>query len=182
MKNKKILTVISSLFLVAALLFPSTVQAALQSGQTTMLTINIPATHEVTLVIGEHGFVQVKEQEYRGKQTVAIDRLSEQSYRMQADDGWEIDTVSYGTAQEPQAVTPVPAIYTAPAITTDDNILTVTFKQSDEKKAQAVRPSSLPKTGDGTTVFFYFAALTGAALVLLIVLHFRKLRKQVDGC
>lgn len=181
MKKRKILTVIGSLFLVVGLLFPSTVQAALQSGQTTELTMNIPATHEVTLVIGDHGFVQVKEQEYRGKQTVAIERLSEQSYRMQADDGWKIDTVSYGTAQEPQAVTPIPATYTAPAITMDDNILTVTFKQSDEKKAEAVLPSSLPKTGDGTTILSYFAALTGAILVLHIALPFRKSRKQIDG-
>lgn len=181
MKKRKILTVIGSLFLVAGLLFPSTVQAVEQSSQTTELTMNIPATHEVTLVIGDHGFVQVKEQEYRGKQTVAIDRLSEQSYRMQADDGWKIDTVSYGTAQEAQAVTPVPTIYTAPAITTDDNILTVTFKQSDKKKAQTVLPPSRPKTGDGTTVFFYFSVLMGAILVLLIVLPFRKSRKKIDG-
>lgn len=165
------------------LFFPATVQAVGQdntTGQTTELTITIPATHKVSLVIGDHGWVQVNEQDYQGTQTVAIERLTKQQYHIKADAGWAIDTVSYGTAQEPEVVRLVGSTYTAPAITTDDNILTVTFKESGEKKAQAMISPSLPKTGDGTTILSYLATLAGTILVLVGFFSFRKSRKQND--
>ena len=147
MRIKKILARIAVLCLASALLLSVQVHAEDQS-QGTTITTTVPDTHTITLDIGEHGSVIVDRTTYTGTQKIEIPRLAEQSYYIKADNGWEIDTVSYGKADSLETVSlDKENRYTASALYEDGLMLKVTWK-----KAQA-QPSDTRQgnTGTGTT-------------------------------
>ena len=96
----------------------------------TTITTTVPATHQVQLVIGDHGSVRIGDTEYQGDVTADVPRLAEQTYTVVPDRGWRVDTVTYGQPGEEQEVELTDSSYTAPALYQDGNVLTVTFARS----------------------------------------------------
>lgn len=130
MRIKKLLSGIAILCLLFVLMLPVQAYGADQSKGTT-ITTTVPATHMVTLDIGEHGSVIVGGTTYTGIQKIEISRLAEQDYYIAADNGWEIDTVSYGGPDDPETVSLDKGnIYRAPALYEDGLVLKVTWKKA----------------------------------------------------
>lgn len=130
MKLKKILAGVWALFLCSALLLPVSVQAMDQSEGATTITTRVPDTHTVLLEIGEHGSVLIGNKIYTAKdKRVEVARLTEQTYTIQTDKGWQVEQVKYGQKGALEAVKLTDNAFTAPAVNSDDNKLTVTFKK-----------------------------------------------------
>lgn len=144
MRIKKILAGIAVLYLAFAILLPVQVHAADQSKGTTITAI-VPDTHTVTLEIGEHGSVVIDGTVYTGTQEIEVPRLAELVYCIKADNGWEIDTVSYGSPGHPETVSlDDENTYTAPALHEDGLILNAVFKK------KAVLPSHTDQGNAGS--------------------------------
>ena len=138
MRLKKRLASISACLLAAVLLLPMSVQAAGSSSVTLQATI--PATHRVQLAIGANGAVSIGGVEHTGNTSVDISRLSEQEYIVKAGEGWQIQSVMYaGIEQKKTSDKLTQLTFTAPAINTDGQQLTVVF-------AEDTTPATPPTT------------------------------------
>ena len=138
MRLKKRLASISACLFAAFLLLPMSVSAA--GSSTVTLQATIPATHRVQLAIGAEGTVSIGKVEHTGKTSVDIARLSEQEYIVKASAGWQIQSVMYaGVEQKNTSDKQTRLTFTAPAITTDGQELTVVF-------AEATTPAKPPTT------------------------------------
>lgn len=180
---KKLLAGIAVLYLAFAMLLPVQVHAADQSKGTT-ITATVPDTHTVALEIGEHGSVVIDGTVYTGTQEIEVPRLAELVYCIKADNGWEIDTVSYGSPGHPETVSlDDENTYTAPALHEDGLILNAVFKkkavlpadtgQGNEEKNTAARNKGKNtaarnnvKTGDVTNLIVWGAPLLLSALLM----------------
>lgn len=153
---KKFMAVAGVLCLCTFLLLPAHAQAA--DDRTTILTTTVPDTHEVQLIVGEHRSVEVDGTEYWGTVKVSISRQSEQVYKIIPEDGWRVDTVTYGLSGLEKTVMLTDSAYTAPALNQDGNILTVMFVKTSSGGQSGNgegNTSSSPQTGDNTNFFGY---------------------------
>ena len=200
MRLKKFLAGIGAFCLCSALLLPVQAQAADQSSGTTTLTTTVPSTHEVQLVIGDHGSVNVNGTEYNGTVTVEIPRLAEQTYTVVPDHGYQIDTVTYGLSGSEEAVELTESSYTAPALNQDGNILTVTFEKTSSGTASgsdntggasggqsgsgtgntAGNKTGSVQTGDETNIFFWVSALAISFLLIVSIKFLMMKRADVN--
>ena len=118
---------IATLCLGVHLLIPGPVKAA-ESDIT--LTLNVPGTHSVQLVIGGGGVVNLSGVEHRGNKSVNIARLSEQEYLVKADSGWQIESVRYTGIEQKQTNEKLTQLnFTAPVINDDGQKLIVVFAE-----------------------------------------------------
>ena len=128
MRLKKRLVSISACLFAAFLLLPISVHAA--GSSTVTLNATIPATHRVQLAIGAEGVVSISGVEHTGNKSVDIARLSEQEYIVKASAGWQIQSVMYaGVEQKNTSDKQTQLTFTAPAINTDGQQLTVVFAE-----------------------------------------------------
>ena len=138
MRLKKRLASISACLFAAFLLLPMSVSAA--GSSTVTLQATIPATHRVQLAIGANGVVSIDGVEHTGNTNVDIARLSEQEYIVKAGEGWQIQSVMYaGVEQKYTSDKLTQLTFTAPAINTDGQQLTVIF-------AEDTTPATPPTT------------------------------------
>lgn len=131
MKLKKFLAGIGALLLCSLLFLPIEGQAAEQSENVMPITTKVPDAHTVLLDVGKHGFVLINGKTYTHENKEAeIGRLARQEYIIQADKGWQTESVRYGKAGAQETVKLTDNAFTVPAINSDDNQLTVTFKKA----------------------------------------------------
>lgn len=175
MKLKKFLAGVGALLLCSALLLPVPAQAADQSEGVTTITTRVPDTHTVLLEIGEHGSVLIGGKTYTSKdKQVEVARLAEQTYTIQPDKGWQVEQVKYGQKGALEAVKLTDNSFTAPAVNSDDNKLTVTFKKgsagggTDKPTTPDKGGGTGVKTGDNAPILLWgtvaVIALAGIAL------------------
>lgn len=146
MKLKKFLSSVGTLCLILTLFLPLQVHAQEHTGSTTIKT-TVPDTHIVLLDIGEHGSVRIGDKTYTSKDKQAeIARLAEQSYTIQSDKGWQVEQVKYGQKDALETVKLTDNAFTAPAVNSNDNQLTVTFKK-DPAGSGTDKPDSSGSTG-----------------------------------
>lgn len=173
---RKFLAGLGAFAVAVALLLPLQVYATdQQSNGTTTLTTTVPDTHTVLLDIGEHGSVIINGTAYTGKdKSVEIARLKEQSYLIQPEKGWKVEKVCYGQKDVLETVKLTDNAFTAPAVNSDDNKLTVRFAEvSTGSGSNTDRPNSSGdtgvQTGDNTNIAgigtLLFLSLT--AIILL---------------
>lgn len=149
MKPKKFLAGVGALLLCSILLLPIQVQATGQSEQATTITTKVPDTHTVLLEIGGHGSVIINGRAYTTKdKSVEIERLKEQSYTIQPDNGWQVESVSYGQKDAQEAVRLTDNSFTAPAVCDNDNRLTITFKKAPFSGGNGTDSTDKPTTPD----------------------------------
>lgn len=130
LKLKRFLAGVGTLCLVLSLLLPLQVHAQGSTGSTTIKT-TVPDTHIVLLDIGEHGSVLINDKVCTSEdKQVEVARLAEQTYIIQPDKGWQIESVWYGQMDAQETVKLSEDTFTAPAIYSDENKLTVTFRKS----------------------------------------------------
>jgi Uncharacterised Sugar-binding Domain. len=138
MRLKKRLASISACLFAAFLLLPMSVSAA--GSSTVTLQATIPATHDVQLVIQGQGALSVNATQYRQNGLIAVERLAEQEYNIKADEDWNIVSVMYAGMEQKSASDKLTQLtFTAPAINTDGQQLTVVF-------AEDTTPTTLPTT------------------------------------
>lgn len=148
MKLKNFLAGVGALLLCSAMLLPVPVQAADQ-GESTTITTKVPDTHHVLLDIGEHGSVIINGIDYsQENKSVEIERLKEQTYTIQPDKGWQVESVSYGQKDTLDTVKLTDNSFTAPAVNSDDNKLTVTFKKAPFSGGNGTDSTNKPTTPD----------------------------------
>lgn len=180
------------MYLLAALFFPVSAFAAEQS---TQLTVTVPSSHSVHLEIDEHGSVKVDGKTYTGTKTIQVDRLKEQKYVIQAEDGYEITEVTYGPEGQAEEITLTGSAFTAPALNQDGNTLTVTVEEAAEE-TQSPTPtgtttktptgktntkdttSQAVKTGDETTLLLPVTGMTAALAAIMICVFSLRKRRQ----
>ncbi len=159
-----------------ALLLPLQVYAAdQQSNGTTTLTTTVPDTHTILLDIGEHGSVIINGTAYTSKdKSVEIARLKEQTYLIQPKKGWKAEKVCYGQKDMPEAIKLTDNVFTASAVNSDDNKLTVRFAEvSAGGGSNTDRPNGSGgtgvQTGDNTNIagigILLFLSLTASILL-----------------
>lgn len=188
-RRKKRMTRLCALYLMAALFFPVSAFAAEQSMQ---LTATVPSSHSVRLEIDEHASVKADGKIYTGTQSIQVERLKEQKYVIQAEDGYEITEVTYGPEGEAEEITLTGSAFTAPALNQDGNILTVTVEEEAEetksspptgtttgKTSTKDTTSQAVKTGDETTLLLPVTGMT-AALAAIAICGF-SIRKRRHG-
>lgn len=100
--------------------------AAVLADTTTTLTTKIPSVHTVDLDIGANGSVVIDGTRYRGEAKVEVGRLMEQTYQLDPDGGYRVESVSY----DGEDVTDEAAggSYQAPALNEDGITLSVRFR------------------------------------------------------
>ena len=183
MKLRKILSGISALCFIA--LSSILIQVQASGSATTTLTVTIPDTHSVQLMIGNHGAVSVNGTEYRRNQTIAVARLVKQEYNVQADEGWQIKSVKYaGEEQKNNNDKHTKLTFTAPAINEDGLQLVVTLEEDKSYKGKNVSTTTtkakpqllnnsgkggIVKTGDTSNFLFYgvLLVLASGAIILM---------------
>lgn len=179
MKLKNFLAGVGALLLCSALLLPVPVQAADQ-GKSTTITTKVPDTHTVLLDIGEHGSVIINGTAYRQEnKSVEIERLKEQTYTIQPDKGWQVESVSYGQKDTLDTVRLTDSSFTAPAVNRDDNKLIVRFAEipsgssgnnTDDQTKPGQNGSTGVKTGDTANIAemctLLFLSMTAIILLL----------------
>lgn len=173
MKLKKFLAGIGALLLCSALLFPVPAQAADESEGVTTIKTRVPDTHTVLLDIGEHGSVRIDDKTYTSKDKQAeVARLAEQTYTIEPDKGWQVEQVKYGQKDAPEVIKLTDNAFTAPAVNSNDNQLTVTFKK-DSAGSGTDKPDSSGstgvQTGDNTEIsgIAILMLLSGTVIILL---------------
>lgn len=130
LKLKRFLAGVGTLYLVLSLFLPLQVHAQGSTGSMTIKT-TVPDTHIVLLDIGEHGSVLINDKTCTSEdKQVEVARLAEQTYIIQPDKGWQIESVRYGQMGAQETVKLSGDTFTAPAIYSDENKLTVTFRKS----------------------------------------------------
>lgn len=157
MKLKKFLAGVGTLCLALILFLPLQVHAQESAGSTS-ITTKVPDKHTVLLDIGEHGSVLVNGKTYtHADKEVQIARLAKQKYIIQAEDGWQIESVRYGKADAQEIVKLADNAFTAPAINSNDNKLTVTLKQLSGGTTQdkGGNIGTGVQTGDTTNVMLW---------------------------
>lgn len=112
-----------------------------------------------------------------------IERLTEQKYIIQADEGWQIESVRYGKADAQEDRRLTEHAFTAPAINSDDNKLTVRFEKTSSDGANAAdktdsKKSAGVRTGDSTNIGFYLSLTAASALLLIAVPALRRRQKS----
>lgn len=124
MKLKKFLAGIGALLLCSLLFLSIEGQAAEQSENVMPITTKVPDAHTVLLDVGKHGFVLINGKTYTHENKEAeIGRLARQEYIIQADKGWQTESVRYGKAGAQETVKLTDNAFTVPAINSDDNQL-----------------------------------------------------------
>lgn len=186
MKLKNFLVGVGALLLCSALLLPVPVQAADQ-GRSTTITTKVPDTHHVLLDIGEHGSVIINGTAYRQEnKSVEIERLKEQTYTIQPDKGWQVESVSYGQKDTLDTVRLTDSSFTAPAVNRDDNKLIVRFAEipsgssgnnTDDQTKPGQNGSTGVKTGDTANITLYGTVLTLSFFLVVGLLR----RKQKNN-
>lgn len=169
MKLKKFLAGVGTLCLALTLFLPLQVHAQ-ESTSSTTITTKVPDTHTVLLDIGEHGSVLVNEKTYtHADKEAQIKRLVKQKYIIQAEAGWQIESVRYGKADAQETVKLTDNAFVAPAINSNDNKLTVTLKKAplgSIDKGNNVHTGV--QTGDNAPILLwgtvFTLALSGVAL------------------
>jgi len=188
MKFRRILSVICALYFAVMLLVPTQVNAA------TTLTITVPDTHSVELIITGQGLVEVSQNSYNKSETFDVARLFEQKYIVKADEDWQIESVIYaGEEQKETSEKLGQLIFDAPAIREDGNQLIIVFEQiktsaadekdsgmnteescvdtkppEDEKPANTVKADTL-KTGDINNPLIYVIMFLAAGGIILVL-------------
>lgn len=180
MEVKKFLTGAGALCLAVLLFLPAHRVGAAEppSGGTTNLTTTVPDAHTVRLDIGTHGSVIINGKVYTSKnKETEIARLEKQTYIIQADKGWQADKVSYGQKGEEKAVKLADNTFSAPAIHSDDNQLTVTFKKASAG-SNGGKPSTSDtskngkvKTGDTANILLYGVILLFSVCFLIVTIR-----------
>lgn len=187
MKLRKFLAGVGALLLCSALLLPVPAQAADQREDVTTITTRVPDTHTVLLEIGEHGSVLIGGKTYTSKdKQVEVARLAEQTYTIQPDKGWQVEQVKYGQKDALEAVKLTDNAFTVPAVNSDDNLLTVTFKKgsagsgTDKPTTPDKGGGTGVKTGDTTNLPFTVALflLSGSASVILYMKTAQRRKKH----
>ena len=164
MKIKKTGILTAAVFL--AVMVQSVVPAgAAQAG--TALTVQVPESHNIALNAQEHSFVSVEGTVYTGSQEIQVERLKEQIYTVGAEDGWEVDTVTYGPEGEEEEVFLSEGVFTAPALNRDGNVLTITVTKAKDVPAETEESETeAPQTEEPETETAQtgsFAAGTGGS-------------------
>lgn len=187
MKLKKFLAGVGTLCLVLTLLLPLQVHAQENTGSTT-ITTRVPDTHIVLLDIGEHGSVFIGGKTYTSKdKQVEVSRLAEQTYIIQPGKGWQIETVLYGQVGTEEQVMLSKDTFTAPAINSNDNKLTVTFQKNSVSNGANKENTDTPdkynqtginaKTGDTANIFLWFALIGVSGLGVFILIRYNHKRQ-----
>lgn len=187
-RRKKRMTVLCALYLLTAIFFPVSVFA---SEQSTQLTATVPSSHSVRLEIDRHGSVEADGKTYTGSQTIQVERLKEQKYIIQAEDGYEITEVTYGPEDEAEEITLTGSAFTATALNQDGNILTVKVEKKAEEtqsptptgtttgetNTQDTKPQTV-KTGDETAILLpVFGMMAALAVIAICMLSIGKRRQ-----
>lgn len=176
MKLKKFLAGVGTLCLALILCLPLQAYAQEETGSTTIKT-DVPDTHLVLLDIGEHGSVLINGKSYTHADSEAeIGRLTEQKYIIQAESGWQIESVLYGKAGVQEYMELTDNAFTAPAVNSDGNKLTVTFKQASGSAGgtdtggatqdKGGNAQTSVQTGDTANVMFWGALLLLSCFVI----------------
>lgn len=168
------------------LIIPLKVHGAESSGSTA-ITTRVPDTHTVLLDIGNHGYVVINGTAYSSKdKKVEIARLKEQTYTLQADEGWVVDKVSYGNMETQEVINVTDNEFLAPAIYRDDNALTVTFKK-DDSGGGTITPippesgsSIIIPSGDSTNLMWYVIVFM-VSLISVVALVKIKSKSKIDN-
>lgn len=168
MKKKTYCKGLAAVFLCLILFAAIQVNAA----ESVRLTAEVPQTHAVALVLGEHGAVQLDGKTYTGTATADVERLKEQTYTLVPDAGWLPDKVFYNG----ETVELVENSFTAPALQ-ENARLEVSFKAVPENPVpvSAAQPS-VPITGDDRNFAGYFALLLLSGTTVFL------LRRKKNNC
>lgn len=177
MKFKKLLTGFSILCMAATLFLPLSVSAS-ESG-TTSLTTTVPDTHNVELVIKGNGTVKADKQEYKTSQTIQIPRLSQLTYEFVADEGWQLESVSYGKEGSVKEVALTGTSFMPEEVYEDGYTLHVVFAEKGKTGtdgtnkgdniqvgADGTNKSDNVQTGDQTNVVFWEVLLMGSTVAV----------------
>ena len=178
MKWKRFLAGVGTLCLGLSLFLPLQVRAQENTGSTAIKT-TVPDAHIVLLDIGEHGSVLINDRTYTAKdEQVEVARLAEQTYIIQPDEGWQIEQVKYGQEGVQETVKVSKGAFTAPAICSDDNKLTVTFQKNsangdtdtpDKGGQTSPQTGTGVKTGDTVNFILWLSLLGGSGGAVLIL-------------
>lgn len=183
MKWKRFLAGVGTLCLGLSLFLPLQVRAQENTGSTAIKT-TVPDAHIVLLDIGEHGSVLINDKTYTAKdEQVKVARLAEQTYNIQPDEGWQIEQVKYGQEGVQETVKVSKGAFTAPAICSDDNKLTVTFRKNSANGGTDTEDTDTPdkggqtspqtgtgvKTGDTVNFILWLSLLGGSGAAVLIL-------------
>ena len=153
------------LFLSSAL--PSGVYA--DTSGTQVITVSIPCT--VTLLIGEHGAVQVNGKSYTGDTSIQAPVGTAFTYTLLPDAGYQLSTLTYDRDTVTGSVKN--GAYAAPALTGHAELKVTFVKQTEPLSA-----SSTPKTGDESDPGLWLALMLASGAGLLALLEKRKNRRR----
>lgn len=175
MKLKRFLAGVG-VFCFSALLVPSAQACAEEpSGSTTTIRTTVPDTHTVLLDIGEHGSVIINGKAYTSKEKeVLVSRLAEQSYTIEAEKGWQVDMVAYALKAKLVNIELKGNTFTAPAINSNENKLTVRFKQQSASgnagsHEQSGNTGTGVQTGDNANIILFCGLLIFSGTVIALI-------------
>ena len=150
---------IGILILILILSSAPPLKAYADTSGTQIITVSIPCT--VTLIIGEHGAVQVNGKNYTGNTSIQAPVGTALTYFITPDSGYEISTLSYDGADMTSAVKN--SRYTAAAL--KDNVtVTVSF-------VAKTTPGGSPRTGDSSRIGLWITLMCVSGISLLLLWH-----------
>ena len=166
MRQTKRTVVILILILILSSALPS--EAYADTSGTQVITVSIPCT--VTLLIGDHGTVQVNGKSYTGDISIQAPVGTALTYTFIPDTGYRLSTLTYGGVTVIGSVKN--GVYDAPPLTGH-----VVLKATFVKQAIPPGPPS-PRTGDKSGFGFWLALMLASGTGLIALLEKRKNRRR----
>lgn len=153
---------------VVFIFLPMSVSANENDG-VTILTTQVPSTHQVQIVIDGNGEVQIEGTKFRDNQKVSIPRLTRQEYQIIADKGWKIKSVFYGMDKSMNEIVLNENSFIADELNKDGNILYVIFeKQSLTESMNGFDETNENiQTGDTTNILLWEILLLTSVIYLI---------------
>ena len=163
---KRILYILMLILILSAALPP---KAYADTSGTQVITVSIPCT--VTLLIGEHGAVQVNGKSYTGDTSIHASVGTVLTYTLLPDAGYHLSILTYDGNIVTGSVKD--GAYAAPALTGHAELKVTFVKQTEPLSA-----SSTPKTGDESDPGLWLALMLASGAGLLALLEKRKNRRR----
>lgn len=135
---------------------------------TQVITVSIPCT--VSLLIGEHGAVQINGKSYTGDTSIQAPVGTALTYVFMPDTDYRLSTLTYGGVTVIGSVKN--GVYNAPPLTGH-----VVLKATFVKQAIPPGPPS-PRTGDKSGFGFWLALMLASGTGLIALLEKRKNRRR----
>ena len=155
------------LILILSAALPSEVNA--DTSGTQVITVSIPCT--VTLLIGEHGAVQVNGKNYVGDTSIQTSVGTVLTYTLLPDAGYQLSTLTYDGDIVTGSVKD--GVYAAPPLTGHAELKVIFIKQ-----AGGLPASPTPKTGDESNPGLWLVLMLVSGTGLIALLEKRKNRRR----